>query len=489
MKTSGCRLATDIAAFWHRKTALLAAFALLLGGCAAVGPNYVASPPTAPPSWQGAAAARVAVVRATPAELAHWWRRLDDPPLSRLVEQALQSSLELRSAQAKLREARARRALAGASRFPTVTSSGGVNITKGSSETGTGKTRELYSAGLDASWEPDIFGSVRRSEEAAQADLEATAANLYATQVSLVAEVALNYVDLRAYQQRLAIAQANVASQAETLQLAQWRAQAGLVSTLDVEQARANLAQTRAQLPNLETDRTEAERRLDILLSQPPGALTGRLADSTGIPRVPTQVMVSIPADTLRQRPDVQAAERKLAAETARIGVAEAARYPSFKLSGSLSLEALSLGGLAGADALARGISTSIAAPIFDTGRIRQQIDIQTAVQEQALLAYQSTVLKALTEVENALTALAHTRERQRNLNEALHAARSATTLAQQRYSSGLIDFQTVLDTERSVLNLEDNLTLSQAEQVSALIQLYKALGGGWAVATPPEGH
>lgn len=490
MKTSGCRpLATDIAAFWHRETALLAAFALLLGGCAAVGPNYVASPPTAPPSWQGAAAARVDVVRATPAELAHWWRRLDDPVLSRLVEQALQSSLDLRSAQAKLREARARRALAATNRFPTVTASGGGSVTKGSSETGTGNTRELYSAGFDASWEPDIFGSVRRSEEAAQADLEATAANLYATQVSLVAEVALNYVDLRAYQQRLAIAQANVASQAETLQLAQWRAQAGLVSTLDVEQARANLAQTRAQIPNLETGRTEAERRLDILLSQPPGALTGRLADSTGIPRVPTQVMVSIPADTLRQRPDVQAAERKLAAETARIGVAEAARYPSFKLSGSLSLEALSLGGLAGADALARGISTSIAAPLFDAGRIRQQIDIQTAVQEQALLAYQSTVLKALAEVENALTALAHTREQQRNLNEALQAARSATTLAQQRYSSGLIDFQTVLDTERSVLNLEDNLTLSQAEQVSALIQLYKALGGGWAVATPPEGH
>ena len=495
MRTSVGRLsATEGAAYRCSNAALLAALAVLLGGCAAVGPNDAPSPPTTPPSWQGAAAARVGVVRTTPEALAHWWRQLDDPLLSRLVEQALQNSLDLRSAQARLREARARRALAAANRFPIVTASGGGSVTKGSSETGTGNTRELYSAGFDANWEPDIFGSVRRTEEAAQADLEATAANLYATQVSLVAEVALNYVELRAYQQRLAIAQANVASQAETLQLAQWRAQAGLVSTLDVEQARANLAQTRAQIPGLETGYVEAERRLAILLSQPPGAWTGRLTDSTGIPRVPERVMVSIPADTLRQRPDVQAAERKLAAETARIGVAEAARYPSFKLSGSLSLEALSLGGLAGADALARGIAASIAAPIFDAGRIRQQIDIQTAVQEQALLAYQSTVLTALTEVENALTALAHTRERQQNLNEALQAARSAMTLAQQRYSSGLTDFQTVLDTERSMLNLEDNLTLSQAEQVSALIRLYKALGGGWTAsaansATAAQGH
>ncbi|MBL8258783.1 MAG: efflux transporter outer membrane subunit [Candidatus Competibacteraceae bacterium] len=495
LKTSGCRpLATDIAAFWHRATALLAAFALLLGGCAAVGPNYTAPEPAAPATWQGAAAARVAVSPAKPVELASWWRRLDDPALAELIDQALQTSLDLRSARARLREARARRALAGANRFPTVTSSGAASISKNGTETGTGNTRERYSAGFDASWEPDVFGSARRGEEAAQADLESTEANLYATQVSLVAEVALNYVELRAYQDRLAIAQANVASQAETLQLAQWRAQAGLVSALDVEQARSNLAQTRAQIPTLETGATEAQHRLEILLGQSPGALTGRLSDPTGIPRVPARVTVSIPADTLRQRPDVRAAERQLAAETARVGVAEAARYPSFNLSGSLGLEALSLGGLAGAGALARGVAGSIAAPIFDAGRIRQQIEIQTAVQEQAFIAYQSTVLNALAEVENTLAALANTRERQRNLIEAVQAARSAATLARQRYSSGIIDFQTVLDTERSVLNLEDNLKSSQAEHISALIRLYKALGGGWSasaanVATSAQGN
>ncbi len=485
MKTSACHpLATETAAFWHRETVLLAAFALLLSGCATVGPNYVAPAPTAAPAtWQGAAAARVGIIRATPEELARWWRQLDDPALNRLVEKALHSSLDLRTAQAKLREARARRALAGANRFPTVTASGTANVSKSSAETGTGNTRELYSAGFDAGWELDVFGGLRRGVEAAQADLEATEANLYAIQVSLIAEVALNYVELRAYQDRLAIAQANVTSQAETLQLAQWRAQAGLVSTLDVEQARSNLAQTRAQIPSLETGRAEAERRLGILLSQSPGSLTGRLSDPTGIPQAPAWVTMGIPVDTLRQRPDIHVAERQLAAETARVGVVEAARYPSFKLNGSLSLEALSLGGLAGADALARGVAGSIAAPIFDAGRIRQQIEIQTAVQEQAFINYQSTVLNALSEVEGALTALANTRERQRNMTEAVQAARLAATLARQRYSSGIIDFQTVLDTERSVLNLEDNLKSSQAEHLSALIQLYKALGGGWSAS------
>ncbi len=447
-----------------------------------------------PPTWQGAAAAGVNIAQTRPPVLAHWWQQLDDPTLTRLVTQALSSSLDLLSARAKLREARARRTLAGANRFPTVTASGAANVSKSSAETGTGNTRELYSAGFDAGWELDVFGGLRRGEEAAQADLEATTANLYATQVSLIAEVALNYVELRAYQDRLAIAQANVTSQVETLQLAQWRAQAGLVSTLDVEQARSNLAQTRAQIPSLETGRAEAEHRLDILLSQLPGSLTDRLSGSTGIPQVPARVIVGIPADTLRQRPDVRAAERQLAAETARVGVAEAARYPSFNLSGSLSLEALSLGGLAGADALARGVAGSIAAPIFDAGRIRRQIEIQTAVQEQAFVNYQSTVLNALSEVESALTALANTRERQRSLTEAVRAARLAATLARQRYSSGIIDFQTVLDTERSVLNLEDNLKSSQAEHLSALIQLYKALGGGWSasaanVATSAQGN
>lgn len=492
MKTSEHRSTANHAVSWRwgirlaGKCVALQAAAGLLAGCAAVGPDYIAPDSAAPASWQGAVAARVVVAPASPTELASWWRQLDDPALSGLIEQALRGGLDLRTAQAKLREARARRALVGADRFPIVTASGAASVSKGSAETGAGKTRELYNAGFDASWEPDVFGGLRRGAEAAQADLEAAAENLYAVQVSLTSEVALNYVELRAFQERLTIARANVASQSETLQLARWRAQAGLTSTLDVEQARSNLAQTRAQIPTLETGSAEAQHRLEILLGHTPGALAGRLSDMTGLPQPPARVTVAIPANTLRQRPDVRAAERKLAAETARIGEAEAARYPSFNLSGSLRLEALSLGALAGADALARSVLGGVTGPIFDAGRIRQQIEIQTAVQEQAFVSYQSTVLNALSEVENALVALANTRERQQNLREAVQAAQQAATLARQRYSSGLIDFQTVLDTERSVLSLEDNLKSSQAEHLSALIQLYKALGGGWS---PPAAH
>ena len=465
--------------------------ALLLTGCAAVGPNYAAPELAAPATWQGAAAAKVAVAPTAPADLATWWRQLDDPTLTDLVEQALQTSLDLRAAQAKLQEARARRALAGAELFPTVSGSADGRRVKASGEAGSGGTANRFSAGFDASWELDVFGGIRRGVEAAQASLEASQASLHAVQVSLVAEVGLNYVEWRAAQAALAIARANAASQTETLQLTQWRAQAGLTTALDVEQARANLEQTKAQIPSLETSRAEAEQRLEILLGQQPGALAQRLTPPGGIPRLPARVTVGIPADALRQRPDVQVAERTLAAETARIGVVEAQAYPNFSLSGSLSLEALTLGALSSSNAGAASVLGSVAAPIFDAGRIRQQVNIQTAVQEQALINYESTVLNALAEVENALVALANTRQRQDNLREALQAARLAARLARHRYSAGLSDFQTVLDTERTVLTVEDKLTLSEADGAKSLIQLYKAVGGGWSPdpANPIAAH
>ena len=458
--------------------------ALLLTGCTAVGPNYAAPELTQPTVWRGATAAKVAVTYTTSADLAYWWRQLDDPTLTELIEEALQGSLDLRTAQAKLREARARRTLVGANRFPTVTASTTASRTKSSAETGGGVTNDLYSASFDATWEPDVFGGLRRGEEAAQADFEASEAGLHDAQVSLVAEVALNYVELRAYQARLDIAKANAAAQSETLSLTQWRTQARLASTLDVAQARSNLEQTRAQIPSLETGRTEAEHRLEILLGQQPGALDSRLTGTAGIPQIPVRITVGIPADTLRQRPDIRAAERRLAAETARVGVAEAKRYPSFTLSGALGLEALSVGALTGGDAVTRTLLSGFTAPIFDAGRIRQQIEIQSAVQEQALISYEATVLGALAEVENALVALTHTRQRRENLHHAAQAAHLAALLARHRYTVGISNFQTVLDAERTRLSLEDDLKSSEAESVSALIQLYKALGGGWVAAT-----
>lgn len=447
---------------------------LALAGCTSVGPDYRAPDLPVPASWSGASASQPA------ADLAEWWMQLRDPQLDQLIGQALAANLDLHTARARLRQARAQRGLAGAEQAPSVTASASASRSQSSDNSG-GGTRNAFSAGFDASWEPDVFGGTRRGIEAAEADLQATAASLDQTRVSLLAEVARNYVELRGYQTRLQIAERNLAAQSETLQLTDWRAQAGLGSSLEVEQARANLAQTRAQIPALRTSLGTAEHALAVLLGQPPAGLQSQLAEVRAMPQVSDALAVGIPAETLRRRPDVIAAERKLAAETARIGVAQAARYPGFNLSGSIGLDALKAGDLLTSGALGSSLLASISAPLFDGGRLRQRVEIQTAVQEQALLSYQSTVLTALQEVENALLSLTNSRKRLAALNDAADAARNAALLARQRYSSGLIDFQTVLDSERSLLSVEDSQASAEVARVTALIQLYKALGGGWS--------
>jgi multidrug efflux system outer membrane protein len=450
--------------------------ALLLAGCMTVGPDYQEPALPLPAAWS-------APVSPEREDLSRWWERLEDPLLVRLVVEALQASPDLRSAQARLREARARRELAGAQRAPGVDAGASASTSRRSDAD---STSTLYRAGFDASWEIDVFGGKRRALEAAEADLQSAAASLDATRVSLAAELARNYVEMRAFQLRLAIARSNLAGQSETLQLTEWRAQAGQVSSLDVEQARANREQTRAQLPSLETSLAAARHRLAVLLGLPPAALQERLAEPVSIPRAPAQLAAGIPADVLRQRPDVRAAERSLAAETARIGQAEAARFPGFTLSGSIGLEAMSLDALTGGATRTRALAAGLSAPLFDGGRLRQQVEIQRAVRERALIAYESAVLTALEEVENALVAFGNSGARRAALAEAVTAARNAALLARHRYHAGLIDFQTVLDTERTVLSIEDSHAASEADGVLALIQLYKALGGGWTPGSAP---
>lgn len=451
--------------------------ALALAGCITVGPDYTPPASDVPAAWSGLDdAADPATVAASLGDTSVWWRSLADPLLSALVDEALQASPDLRSAQARLREARARRAVSRSDLWPSLTASASGSHSESSDD-----SRDAYSAGFDASWELDVFGGVRRSVEAAEADLDRAEANLGDTQVSLAAEVALNYIELRALQIRLRIARANLASQSETLQLTEWRAQAGLVSEQDVEQARTNREQTRAQIPNLETSGAEAEHRLDLLLGMAPGTLHARLAPAGDLPAVPAGIAVGIPADVLRRRPDLRAAERQLAAETARLGVAEAARYPSFRLSGSIGIEALSFGDLVDDADSSSSLLGGITVPVFDAGRLRSQVQAQDAVREQALVAYELAVLTALQEVENALVALARNRERVEALTNATRSARNAAELARQRYGTGLVDFQSVLDTERSVLSVEDSLASTRADGVLSLIRLYKALGGGWS--------
>jgi NodT family efflux transporter outer membrane factor (OMF) lipoprotein len=461
-------------------------------GCA-VGPTYHKPETEAPAKWS-----RLETTATPPAnagargDLGQWWRGLHDPLLSELVDRAQRRNLDLRKAQARLREVRARLGVAGAARFPSVEasasasrsgSSAGPAVAGGNTAAITGNQ---FSVGFDASWELDVFGGVRRSIEAAEADEESVMASLDDARVSLVAEVARNYVEVRSLQIRLGIARTNLASQTETLELTELRAQAGLVNSQDVEQARSNREQTLAQTPSLEISLAEAEHRLDILLGEAPGALHARLSAGGPLPEVPSRVAVGIPADTLRQRRDVRAAERKLAAETARVGVAEAARYPSFKLSGSIGLEALVQGG-SGSAGVFYSLLGGITAPIFNAGRLKNQVVAQDAVREQAQVAYAQTVLTALQEVENALVSLARNRERGEALTRAAEAARTAAELARQRYGAGVIDFQSVIDTQRTVLSVEDSLASTRADSVLALIRLYKALGGGWSEQTESQ--
>lgn len=453
----------------------------LLGGCAALTLPPDAGTPrvTVPANWSQEAIAGV------PQHLAGWWMRFGDPELDRLMAEALAGAPDLRSAQARLRQARANRDLAAANLMPSLGVSGSAMRSRTGRDAGGNDTAQTrYAAGFDASWEAPILGGLRDAAAAATADAAAAAAGLEAVQVSLAAEVALNYVDLRSYQLRLRIAHANVASQEETLQIADWRQQAGLATVLDVEQARTNLEQSRASIPGLASGRAAAEHRLAVLTGQPPGALQARLAATQPLPTPPQAVAAGIPADVLRQRPDVRAAELTLRAEIARSAERAADREPALTLSGSLGWQAFSASTLGGGGSLVRSLAAGLAANVFDGGRIRARFVMQDAVREQALVAYEKAILTALEDVENALVAYAAGRERRAARERAAVAARNAAQLARTQYQAGLIDFQKVLDTERSRLTVEDSLATAEADVLIAAIGLYKAIGGGWQPTT-----
>lgn len=465
----------------------LAAFAfLILAGCATVGPNYVPPQTTPPPAWNTPLQGGISV-SADPKSLAVWWTTLNDAELSRLIERAAAGNLDVKKAAARVREARARRGLSKAGTFPTLDASGSATRSRGSADTGPVATTDLFSARLDASWEIDLFGSVRRSVEAADADLAAAGEELHDTLVTLLAEVAINFVDLRTAQARLAVTEASLKTLEESQSLAKWRRQAGLGDELAVEQARYNLESARSQIPALLTAIAEAENRLAVLLGEAPGAVHAELSKPEPLPSLPPEVAIGVPADLLRQRPDVRKAERQLAAQTARIGVATAERYPKLKLSGAIGLQALTLGGLFNAASVTSSASSGLTWRIFDAGAIRQSIEIQSALQEQSLIAYESAVLSALEEAENAILAFAQEQRRRQSLSEAARSAQAAAELAGMKYRAGLIDFTTVLEAERSLLSFRDQLAQSDGTVVANLVKLYKSLGGGWTSLGPAE--
>ncbi|WP_372657188.1 efflux transporter outer membrane subunit [Hydrogenophaga sp.] len=458
--------------------------ALLLSGCASLTP-----PPrdlgtvAVPSAWSVPSAQAAGVPSAT--DLATWWQRFDDPALTALVTQALQANTSVKSAQAALLQARAQADVQQAGLGPSV----GTSASAQRSQSGNNSASNRFQAGFDASWEPDIFGGNRSAAQASETDAQASAASLANVQVSLAAEVATNYINLRGLQTRLAIASSNLATQSETLQITRWRAQAGLVSSLDVEQAVSATEQTRAQIPALQTSVSQALNALAVLTGQAPGALNVTLGKAAPIPPAPADLALAFPTDTLRQRPDVRAAELRAQAAWSRVAVADAARYPSFKLSGSLGLSALTLGALTDGASLLKSVLAGVSMPLFDGGAAKAQVRVQEAALQQARVAYEAAVLTALQDVEDALVAIQGDRERLTRLQAAASAAANAELLARQRYESGLIDFATVLSTQRSLLSAQDSVASTQASLGADHVRLYKALGGGWTpdAATPPE--
>ena len=465
----------------------------LMLGCS-VGPNFKPPAPDVPSTWNAQEVVTPELSSRTVAEpitLVDWWRSFKDPTLNSLVHLAVETNPDIRQAEARIRQARAARGVAVAGFFPEINSQAFFERSHGSSATvGAGGTpvvtstvafRDLFQVGLDASWELDVFGGTRRTVEAASADLQAAVEDRRDVLVTLLGDVGNNYLNLRGYQQQLAIAQKNLEAQKKTAQITHKRFEAGFVSRLDVANADAQVNTTAAQIPLLESSIRAAIYSLEVLLGQHPGFMEKTLARVYPIPSPPPQIPVGLPSDLVRRRPDIRRAEAALHAATARIGVATADLFPRFFLTGSAGLSASDLSLISKTqNSKYWSFSPSVTWPVFAAGRIRWNIDLQDAKQQESFFSYQKTVLNALKEVEIALVAYAKEQEHWKFLAQAVENNRRAVDLSMRLYLAGRTDFLNVLTAQRALFLTEEGLAQSNRTLVTNLIALYKALGGGW---------
>jgi len=457
--------------------------AAVLAACA-VGPDYRRPPTEVGPTF---AAAQGASYSAQEAQAA-FWRQFDDDTLNTLVVQALSANHDLRIALGRLVEARALRRQSLYDLAPTVTASASHQTEKFPKvQTGFPYTASYYDARFDAFWELDLFGRVRRSVEASSADLQASEANLRDVQVSVIAEVARTYFELRGEQARLEVARRNVVNQQETLHLSDARLDAGRGTELDTSRARAQLSTTLSTIDPLEAALSRSIHRLSVLTGHEPNALQPVLIAQRELPPLPQTVAVGDPATLLRRRPDIRIAERQLAASNARIGVAVGELFPKVTFVGSVGLDAASLSGLGSSQSRAYTIGPGISSAAFDLGRVRAQVAAQRARTDTALAQYEQTVLRALEETENALVTHARTRDELLHAADAAEASATAARLARTRYEGGAVDFLEVLDAERTQLEAEDHLAQSRTDAATSLVAVYKALGGCWEGAPLPR--
>ncbi|NLX99963.1 MAG: efflux transporter outer membrane subunit [Rhodopirellula sp.] len=455
-----------------------------------VGPNYC--PPTADvaESWTEANDPRLRVMGP---ENACWWTAFGDPTLNQLVAQASEQNLTLKVAGLRILEARAERGIAAGNLFPQQ-----QEATAQYSRNAMSKNAypfnlfplpkyyyDNWSAGFDAAWELDFWGRFRRAVEAADAQLDAQVEGYDNVLVLLQAELATNYIQMRAYEERLELARKNVELQNETLRIVTLRERQGLVTELDVQQATTNLGATESLIPILQNGHRRAQNRLCILMAEPPHLLAQRLGSTGSIPVPPEEVIVGIPAELLRRRPDIRQAERLAAAQSARIGIAESEFYPHIAITGTIGVQAEKTSQLFQSDSLVGAIGPGIHWNILNYGRIRNNVRAEDARFQQAVVNYRDVVLRANEEVENGLIGFLSEQGRVKTLDKSTRAATRSVEIAMRQYEKGVISYQPLLDSERALVQQQDSLTESRGLVGINLVAVYKALGGGWQARLP----
>jgi NodT family efflux transporter outer membrane factor (OMF) lipoprotein len=455
---------------------------LTVSGCM-VGPDYHPPPAKVPPEWVGvtkAPNAQPSIATVQQAELTQWWRQFNDPILTSLVEEAVRTNLDLQIAEARLRQARALRGVAVSGLWPGITASGSYQrLHDAAAIPDNQHWQDLYQAGLDAVWEIDLFGGVRRNVESANANIRAATENIRDVQVSVTAEVALNYIQLRGYQQEIELAQNNLKAQKHIALITRKLFNVGFDSALDVANADSSVATTESQIPVMETAAQQSIYALSVLLARSPGELLKQLTPTGNLPGVPAQVPVGLPSDLLRRRPDIRAAEAQLHAATAQIGVATADFFPSFSLTGTMNWNSNLLRTWWTDASRSYSFGPSVTWPIFQGGAIVSNVHLQEALRDQAFITYQETVLAAFQDVENALIAFSKEQQHHKALSDAVVANRKAMDLSLQLYTAGQTNFLNVLNAQLSLYASENALVQSKQNISTDLIALYKALGGG----------
>jgi outer membrane protein, multidrug efflux system len=481
---------------WIPRSSLAPAVAglgLLVAGCRAVGPEYVAPRRSVPASFGETSGHNSGQASEAPFIDDAWWKNFADTNLDALIAQALKSAPDLAEARARVREARALQGIAGAGRYPTADAAGEYTRNLGSENVPTGVLpgglgpgihSNLWQAGFDASWEIDIFGGIRRTSEAADANYQAVAEERADVTLTLVAEVARDYIDLRGAQRRIEVARKNLAIERDLLALTQSLLTAGLAPQQDLLRAEAQVRDIQAAIPEFETDERAAAYRIAALIDRPFTEVSAELSVPRPIPQSASEVPVGLPSELLKRRPDVRAAERRIAAANARIGIAQADLYPHFSLTGVAGLESLYFSSFGNASSGYYQIGPGVTWRIFDAGKIRFEVQAESARTAAATAAYERSVLDAFRDVETALVSYANVKVRRNELAAESAADAQATDIAKLLYERGVESFLPVLDAERSLYAADDALAQSERDSALALIALYKSLGGGWPSAS-----